>query len=106
MDAALRRALLVPTIVTLAAMSVLLGLGTWQWQRKAWKEQVIATITARSKAAPIEAGDWLKRDCPNLDQFGIEHDLFRRWRGESTSLPNDVGEVSVQRTEGSETQEL
>ena len=65
-------ALLVPTIVTLAAMSVLLGLGTWQWQRKAWKEQVIATITARSKAAPIEAGDWLKRDCPNLDQFGIE----------------------------------
>lgn len=72
MDAALRRALLVPTIVTLAAMSVLLGLGTWQWQRKAWKEQVIATITARSKAAPIEAGDWLKRDCPNLDQFGIE----------------------------------
>lgn len=34
----------------LAALSVLVGLGVWQWQRKAWKEDLIATIEARSKA--------------------------------------------------------
>lgn len=71
MSAALRRALLVPTIFMLAAMTVLVGLGVWQWQRKAWKEEVIATIAARSKAAPVDAGEWLKRPCPPAAQAGL-----------------------------------
>jgi len=35
--------MLVPGAVALAALVVLLGLGTWQLERKAWKEALIAT---------------------------------------------------------------
>jgi surfeit locus 1 family protein len=47
-----RRSLLVPALVAVAALAVLLGLGTWQLERKAWKENLIATLTARLTAAP------------------------------------------------------
>ena len=44
--------LLWPTLLSVAALAVLLGLGTWQLQRKAWKESLIAAITARTRAEP------------------------------------------------------
>ena len=37
---------------------MLIGLGTWQLQRKAWKDQLIAKIAERVTAPPI----WLARD--------------------------------------------
>ena len=42
-----------PTLMTLAMLPVLIGLGTWQLHRKAWKEDLIAKIAARVKAEPI-----------------------------------------------------
>jgi surfeit locus 1 family protein len=42
-----------PSILTLAAFVVLIALGTWQIERKAWKEALIANLTARLDAAPI-----------------------------------------------------
>ncbi len=45
--------LLFPTLMTLAVLPVLLGLGTWQWQRKAWKEDLIAKIETRRSAEPV-----------------------------------------------------
>src|SRR5205823_8718076 len=42
--AATRRGLVLPGIVVLAALAVLLSLGTWQLDRKAWKEALIATL--------------------------------------------------------------
>lgn len=42
-----------PTILTLLTLPLLIGLGTWQWQRKAWKEDLIAKIEARTKAEPV-----------------------------------------------------
>ena len=42
-----------PTVAMLAALAVLLGLGTWQLQRKAWKEGLLADIAARATAEPI-----------------------------------------------------
>jgi surfeit locus 1 family protein len=45
--------LLWPTLATLAGVALLLSLGNWQWQRKGWKEGLIATQTARAKAEPI-----------------------------------------------------
>ncbi|MES2712455.1 MAG: SURF1 family cytochrome oxidase biogenesis protein, partial [Pseudomonadota bacterium] len=45
------RRLLVPVLVVLPAFLILLGLGTWQWQRLAWKTELLATIAA-SEAGP------------------------------------------------------
>lgn len=47
------RSLLVSIIAALAGFAVLTGLGVWQMQRKAWKEDLIATLTQRLAAAPI-----------------------------------------------------
>ena len=48
-----RRGILVPAAVAVAALIVLLGLGTWQLERKAWKEALIATLDRRLNDAPI-----------------------------------------------------
>jgi surfeit locus 1 family protein len=45
--------MLVPGTVALAAFVVLLGLGTWQLERKAWKEALIVTLDRRLNDAPI-----------------------------------------------------
>jgi len=45
--------LLVPSLAAAAAFAVLLSLGWWQLDRKAWKEGLIATIEERLSAAPI-----------------------------------------------------
>ncbi len=43
------RGLLVPAAVTLCGLAVLIGLGTWQLERKAWKEALIATLNERAQ---------------------------------------------------------
>lgn len=42
-----------PTLFTVPALIVLIGLGTWQVERLHWKENLIATREARSTAPPI-----------------------------------------------------
>jgi surfeit locus 1 family protein len=62
--------LLMPTVV---AFVVLIGLGVWQLERKAWKEGLIAALTARLAAGPEAlppASDW-----PSLNQ---NKDEYRR----------------------------
>jgi surfeit locus 1 family protein len=54
MNAAGRRGdLLVPGALALAMLAVLLGLGTWQVERKSWKENLIATLDKRVSDAAI-----------------------------------------------------
>jgi surfeit locus 1 family protein len=56
------RGLLLPAIL---AFLILIGLGTWQVQRKAWKEALIASLTERLDAPPIAlpaAKDWQRLD--------------------------------------------
>jgi surfeit locus 1 family protein len=47
-----RRGLVVPGLFTAAGLALLIGLGTWQVERKAWKEALIDAITRRIAAAP------------------------------------------------------
>lgn len=42
-----------PTIITMAGLLLLLGLGTWQAQRLAWKTGLIAQVEARLAEPPV-----------------------------------------------------
>jgi surfeit locus 1 family protein len=44
----------VPILFMLTALATFVGLGTWQLQRKAWKEALIQTLEQRLSAAPVE----------------------------------------------------
>lgn len=44
--------LIATTLVTLVCLAVLIGLGVWQLQRKVWKENLIAAMTARLDQVP------------------------------------------------------
>jgi surfeit locus 1 family protein len=44
----------IAAFAALAAFAVLMGLGTWQIERKAWKEALIATLSQRLAAPPVE----------------------------------------------------
>jgi surfeit locus 1 family protein len=48
-----RRSWLGLLIPALAAFAILIGLGTWQIERKAWKEGLIAVLTQRLAAPPV-----------------------------------------------------
>lgn len=50
---------LVPSLMTLVALGVLLGLGIWQLQRLQWKADIIATIETQMAlpASPLPVGD-------------------------------------------------
>lgn len=49
------RGLVVPGVAAAIVTAILASLGTWQVHRLAWKTDLIATMTARTRAAPIAA---------------------------------------------------
>jgi surfeit locus 1 family protein len=55
--ASLRGGVLVPSLAAVMAFAVLVSLGTWQLDRKAWKEGLIATLDERLAAPPAELPD-------------------------------------------------
>ena len=46
------RLLLAPGLATLVALAILVALGMWQLERKAWKESLLAQIQARAYGTP------------------------------------------------------
>jgi surfeit locus 1 family protein len=68
-------ALIVPTILALAGLSILVSLGNWQVRRLAWKEDLIAHANARPEG-PVRdlppASAW-----PSLDVADGEYRPFR-----------------------------
>ncbi|MBN8941558.1 MAG: SURF1 family protein [Rhizobiales bacterium] len=52
MTASRLRPLLVPGLFTFAALAVLIGLGSWQLSRLAWKSGLIAQVEARAHGTP------------------------------------------------------
>ena len=61
MNAGRRKGLLGPAISALVAFSLLIGLGVWQVERKAWKEHLIDAIGRKLAADPVDlpaAASW------------------------------------------------
>lgn len=52
----------------LMVFAALIGLGTWQMQRLAWKDNLIATIDSRVNAAPVPLAEILRSDKSIADQ--------------------------------------
>lgn len=52
------------TVVFIPVFALLLGLGTWQVQRLAWKNDLIETRIARIAAAPLSIRDAKRADTP------------------------------------------
>jgi surfeit locus 1 family protein len=77
-----RAGLVAPALVALAALLVFVGLGTWQIQRKAWKEGLIDTLERRLAAAPSALPpreQWTKLNAAD--------DEFRRVKFSATFVP-------------------
>lgn len=66
-----RRSWLGAALPALFAFIVLIGLGTWQVQRKAWKEALIASLTERLDAPPRSLP--AARDWPRFDEAEAEY---------------------------------
>jgi surfeit locus 1 family protein len=77
-----RSGVVVPAIFALVALATFIGLGTWQLQRKAWKEALIGDLEQRlaASAQPLPAhAEW-----PKLD---ASQDEFRRVKFTATLAP-------------------
>jgi surfeit locus 1 family protein len=67
----LRAGLAVPVAFALVALAAFIGLGTWQLQRKAWKEALNASLEQRLSAPPVDLPPrerWPQLD-PAEDEF-------------------------------------
>lgn len=64
-----RGGLLLPSLAALAAFAILVGLGAWQLQRKAWKDHLVATLTERFAAPPAPLPDPAQWPALDRDQF-------------------------------------
>ena len=70
----LRNARLIwPTLSALAGLAVLIGLGTWQLERKRWKEDLLTRIGARVNAEPIalQEAERRARDGADVDYLHV-----------------------------------
>jgi surfeit locus 1 family protein len=88
-----RGGLALPVLFAFTALFVFLALGTWQLDRKAWKEGLIATLVRRANAAPVDLpapADWLA--------MNQTEDEFRRVKFKAEFLP---GREAVVYTSGS-----
>jgi len=75
------RSLLAPAVATLVALAILIGLGVWQLERKAWKEGLIAQIQTRAYGPPVAIAP--QTDWPT---WKAQDDEFRHVRMTGTFL--------------------
>ena len=75
------RSLILPGLATLIALAILIGLGTWQLQRKAWKDGLIGQIETRAYGEPgaiLPESEWAG--------WRADQDEFRKVRVTGTFL--------------------
>ena len=78
-----RRGLFIPAIVLLGALVVLIALGTWQLERREWKEALIAELDRKLAAPPADLP--LRERWPQLN---AGRDEFRRVKFPAEFLPD------------------
>ena len=66
------RDLVAPGLASLIALAILLGLGTWQLERKAWKEDLILRLVRQTRAEPVAP--------PAAESWDPARDEFRHVR--------------------------
>lgn len=83
---------LVPTLFTVPAVLVMLGLGTWQMERLAWKNHLIAERMARLAMAEVplpdridDPGQWVMRKVRVRGEFLHDRELYVAARAVSGS---------------------
>jgi surfeit locus 1 family protein len=79
----LRSGLAVPAVFALVAVVIFVGVGTWQLQRKAWKEALIETLERRLSAPP---GDLPPRQ--RWARLSAANDEFRRVKFSAAFVPD------------------
>jgi len=66
--------LMAPLITTAVGLAVLISLGKWQMERKAWKENLVALMAERTKAEPTNLlGALSATRSPEEDAIGLEY---------------------------------
>jgi surfeit locus 1 family protein len=72
-----------PTAIAAVGVAVLIGLGTWQLERRVWKQDLLATIAARMHAAPAplpatiaDPAGWAFRPVRVAGRFDEDHALW------------------------------
>src|SRR5918995_6046356 len=58
-----------PTLISLPIFVVSLGLGVWQMERRAWKQDILHRIEVNQAAAPITVDELLRGD-PLRQEYG------------------------------------
>jgi len=79
--------LLLPAALALLGVAVLIGLGTWQIERKAWKEELIATLERRLRATPVSLpppAQWPELTAEESEFIRVR--LLVEWPGGSDAL--------------------
>lgn len=66
-------------VLVVAVFAGLIGLGTWQLQRRVWKLDLIARVQQRVRAAPVAAPEPDPRS-GQWPAFTADHDAYRRVR--------------------------
>jgi len=83
-----RAGLLMPLLAAAAGFLVLVALGTWQLERLAWKNSLIATLDSRLSAAPVPIP--ARSAWPGLN---AGDDEFRRVSFTATFVPGEEAHV-------------
>ncbi|MFQ5346869.1 MAG: SURF1 family protein [Rhodothalassiaceae bacterium] len=96
------------SVCTLVGLALLIGLGTWQLQRLAWKRALLSEIAARTTAAPValpaviaDPEDWRYRRVTISGHFDHAHEMLvaagRGWQVITPLLRDDAPAVLVVR---------
>ena len=61
----IRRLPVIPTIIVVAAVAVMIGLGVWQLQRAAWKDRMLAELAVAQSQPAVDLDPLLGGDEPS-----------------------------------------